>query len=87
MTVEDAHEYFNPVPVVLINCKPNGRWPAPTIRLRPSGSPTLSGGEGNVLSWQESYLNETQEKTLYILDEPTTGLHFHDIQATVNGTA
>jgi excinuclease ABC subunit A len=79
MTVEDAHEFFANFPRirrvldVLVDV-----WLG-YIRLGQS-APTLSGGESQRIKLAFDLAKRSTGKTLYILDEPTTGLHFSDVQ-------
>ena len=79
MTVEDAHGFLNAVPVIerrLLTLLDVGLG---YIRLGQSAT-TLSGGEAQRVKLARELSKRDTGKTLYILDEPTTGLHFHDIQ-------
>ncbi|MEZ9764222.1 excinuclease ABC subunit UvrA [Vibrio splendidus] len=79
MTVEDAHEYFNPVPVIARKLQTLMDVGLSYIRLGQAAT-TLSGGEAQRVKLARELSKRDTGKTLYILDEPTTGLHFHDIQ-------
>jgi len=79
MTVEDASEFFRNVPVVakkLVTLMDVG---LSYIRLGQNAT-TLSGGEAQRVKLAKELSKRDTGSTLYILDEPTTGLHFHDIE-------
>ncbi|MDH5897454.1 excinuclease ABC subunit UvrA [Vibrio splendidus] len=79
MTVEDAREYFTPVPVIARKLQTLMDVGLSYIRLGQAAT-TLSGGEAQRVKLARELSKRDTGKTLYILDEPTTGLHFHDIQ-------
>ncbi|KJY82033.1 excinuclease ABC subunit A [Vibrio galatheae] len=79
MTVEDAREYFAPVPVIARKLQTLIDVGLSYIRLGQAAT-TLSGGEAQRVKLARELSKRDTGKTLYILDEPTTGLHFHDIQ-------
>jgi len=78
MTVEHAYEFFRPVPVVARKLKTLLDVGLGYIRLGQSAT-TLSGGEAQRVKLSLELSKRDTGRTLYILDEPTTGLHFHDI--------
>ena len=78
MTVEHAYEFFKPVPVVARKLKTLLDVGLGYIRLGQSAT-TLSGGEAQRVKLSLELSKRDTGRTLYILDEPTTGLHFHDI--------
>ncbi|ENM5882261.1 excinuclease ABC subunit UvrA [Vibrio metoecus] len=79
MTVEDARELFDPVPVIARKLQTLMDVGLSYVRLGQSAT-TLSGGEAQRVKLARELSKRDTGKTLYILDEPTTGLHFHDIQ-------
>jgi excinuclease ABC subunit A len=79
MTVEDARDFFNPVPVIARKLQTLMDVGLSYIRLGQAAT-TLSGGEAQRVKLARELSKRDTGKTLYILDEPTTGLHFHDIQ-------
>ncbi|MBD1572839.1 excinuclease ABC subunit UvrA [Vibrio sp. S17_S38] len=79
MTVEDAYQFFEPVPVIARKLKTLIDVGLSYIRLGQAAT-TLSGGEAQRVKLAKELSKRDTGKTLYILDEPTTGLHFHDIQ-------
>ncbi len=83
MTVEDAHQFFEPVPVIARKLQTLMDVGLSYIRLGQSAT-TLSGGEAQRVKLSRELSKRDTGKTLYILDEPTTGLHFHDIQQLLN---
>ena len=78
MTVEEAHEFFKPVPMVARRLQTLLDVGLGYIRLGQSAT-TLSGGEAQRVKLSLELSKRDTGRTLYILDEPTTGLHFHDI--------
>ena len=78
MTVEDAHVFFAPVPMLARKLQTLMDVGLSYIRLGQSAT-TLSGGEAQRVKLSRELSKRDTGKTLYILDEPTTGLHFHDI--------
>jgi len=78
MTVEEAHAFFNAVPTVARKLKTLIDVGLSYIRLGQSAT-TLSGGEAQRVKLALELSKRDTGRTLYILDEPTTGLHFHDI--------
>jgi excinuclease ABC subunit A len=78
MTVEHAYEFFKPVPVVARKLHTLLEVGLGYIRLGQSAT-TLSGGEAQRVKLSLELSKRDTGRTLFILDEPTTGLHFHDI--------
>ncbi len=78
MTVEDAHGYFNAVPNIARKLQTLLDVGLGYIRLGQSAT-TLSGGEAQRVKLALELSKRDTGRTLYILDEPTTGLHFADI--------
>ncbi len=79
MTVEDAAEFFRNVPVVARKLQTLTDVGLTYVRLGQNAT-TLSGGEAQRVKLAKELSKRDTGKTLYILDEPTTGLHFHDIE-------
>ncbi len=79
LTVEDAREFFDPVPVIARKLQTLIDVGLSYIRLGQAAT-TLSGGEAQRVKLAKELSKRDTGKTLYILDEPTTGLHFHDIK-------
>ncbi len=79
MTVEEAREFFDAVPVLARKLQTLMDVGLSYIRLGQNAT-TLSGGEAQRIKLSRELSKRDTGKTLYILDEPTTGLHFHDIQ-------
>jgi len=79
MTVEQAHEFFAPVPVVARKLETLLDVGLGYIQLGQSAT-TLSGGEAQRVKLALELSKRDTGRTLYILDEPTTGLHFQDIE-------
>jgi excinuclease ABC subunit A len=77
-TVEDAFEFFNAVPTIARKLQTLLDVGLGYVRLGQSAT-TLSGGEAQRVKLSLELSKRDTGKTLYILDEPTTGLHFHDI--------
>ena len=78
MTVEDALTFFEPVPVIARKLQTLMDVGLSYITLGQSAI-TLSGGEAQRIKLAKELSKRDTGNTLYILDEPTTGLHFHDI--------
>jgi excinuclease ABC subunit A len=78
MTVEDARAFFDAVPMLNRKLQTLMDVGLAYIRLGQSAT-TLSGGEAQRVKLSRELSKRDTGKTLYILDEPTTGLHFHDI--------
>jgi len=79
MTVEDAAEFFSPVPTLARKLHTLMEVGLSYITLGQNAT-TLSGGEAQRVKLAKELSKRDTGKTLYILDEPTTGLHFHDIK-------
>ncbi|QNN46239.1 excinuclease ABC subunit UvrA [Thermomonas brevis] len=80
MTVEAALELFAPVPAIARKLETLMDVGLSYIKLGQSAT-TLSGGEAQRVKLSKELSRRDTGRTLYILDEPTTGLHFHDIEA------
>jgi excinuclease ABC subunit A len=78
MTIEDAHVFFQSVPVIATKLKTLLDVGLSYVRLGQNAT-TLSGGEAQRVKLAKELSKRATGRTLYILDEPTTGLHFHDI--------
>jgi excinuclease ABC subunit A len=79
MTVEEAREFFDAVPAIARKLQTLVDVGLSYIRLGQNAT-TLSGGEAQRVKLSRELSKRDTGKTLYILDEPTTGLHFHDIK-------
>jgi excinuclease ABC subunit A len=79
MTVEDAFKLFEPVPALARKLETLIDVGLSYIKLGQSAT-TLSGGEAQRVKLSRELSKRDTGRTLYILDEPTTGLHFHDIE-------
>ena len=82
MTVGEACEFFAQIPAITRKLSTIAEVGLDYIRL---GQPatTLSGGEAQRVKLATELSKRTNGKTLYILDEPTTGLHFADIEKLI----
>lgn len=78
MTVEEAMAFFEPIPAIHRRLEALHEVGLDYICLGQSAT-TLSGGEAQRVKLAKELAKRDTGKTLYILDEPTTGLHFHDI--------
>ena len=78
MTVEEAHGFFDAVPMLSRKLQTLVDVGLSYIKLGQSAT-TLSGGEAQRVKLSRELSKRDTGRTLYILDEPTTGLHFHDI--------
>ena len=79
MTIEEARGFFDAVPMLKRKLDTLVDVGMSYVRLGQSAT-TLSGGEAQRVKLSRELSKRSTGKTLYILDEPTTGLHFHDIQ-------
>ena len=79
MTIEDALAFFNAVPVIARKLQTLMDVGLSYVRLGQNAT-TLSGGEAQRVKLSRELSKRESGTTLYILDEPTTGLHFHDIK-------
>jgi excinuclease ABC subunit A len=79
MTVEDARVFFDAIPAIARKLQTLMDVGLSYIRLGQSAT-TLSGGEAQRVKLAKELSKRDTGQTLYILDEPTTGLHFHDIK-------
>lgn len=79
MTIEDARVFFDAVPAIARKLQTLMDVGLSYIKLGQSAT-TLSGGEAQRIKLSKELSKRGTGKTLYILDEPTTGLHFHDIE-------
>jgi excinuclease ABC subunit A len=83
MTVAEAAEFFSAVPALARKLQTLMDVGLGYVRLGQSAT-TLSGGEAQRVKLSLELSKRDTGRTLYILDEPTTGLHFHDIQLLLN---
>lgn len=83
MTVEDAHAFFDVIPSIEKKLQTLIDVGLSYIRLGQAAT-TLSGGEAQRVKLAKELSKRDTGRTLYILDEPTTGLHFYDIQQLLN---
>ncbi len=79
MTVEDALNFFENIPSIHRKCQTLMDVGLSYLQLGQRAT-TLSGGEAQRIKLAKELSKRETGKTLYILDEPTTGLHFHDIK-------
>ncbi|NEV64889.1 excinuclease ABC subunit UvrA [Thiorhodococcus minor] len=79
LTIEDALEFFAPVPVIKRKLQTLVDVGLAYVTLGQSAT-TLSGGEAQRVKLSRELSKRDTGRTLYILDEPTTGLHFHDVK-------
>jgi excinuclease ABC subunit A len=79
MTVEEGHEFFQAIPTLERKLQTLIDVGLPYIQLGQSAT-TLSGGEAQRVKLSKELSRRSTGNTLYILDEPTTGLHFHDVK-------
>ncbi|UTW11064.1 excinuclease ABC subunit UvrA [Marinobacterium rhizophilum] len=83
MTVEEGREFFDAIPALARRLQTLMDVGLSYIRLGQAAT-TLSGGEAQRVKLAKELSKRDTGKTLYILDEPTTGLHFYDIQQLLN---
>ena len=79
MTIEEACDFFDAVPVLARKCQTLIDVGLSYVHLGQSAT-TLSGGEAQRMKLARELSKRGTGETLYILDEPTTGLHFHDVK-------
>ncbi|HPR42011.1 MAG TPA: excinuclease ABC subunit UvrA [Candidatus Methanofastidiosa archaeon] len=79
MSVEEALEFFSNIPSIKRKLKTLNEVGLGYIKLGQS-STTLSGGEAQRIKLTKELAKKSTGNTLYLLDEPTTGLHFHDVK-------
>ncbi|MCT8160318.1 excinuclease ABC subunit UvrA [Pseudoruegeria sp. SHC-113] len=79
MTVEDAREFFQAVPAIRDKMEALSRVGLDYIKVGQQAT-TLSGGEAQRVKLSKELAKRSTGRTLYILDEPTTGLHFEDVR-------
>jgi excinuclease ABC subunit A len=79
MTVEDAANFFQAVPVIREKMETLKRVGLGYVKVGQSAT-TLSGGEAQRVKLSKELSKRATGRTLYILDEPTTGLHFEDVR-------
>lgn len=83
MDVGTACDFFEPIPSIRKKLELLKKVGLDYLKLGQS-STTLSGGEAQRIKLAKELVRPATGKTIYILDEPTTGLHFHDIQHLLN---
>ena len=86
MTVEEAADFFKAVPRVRETFKTLHRVGLDYIHVGQQAT-TLSGGEAQRVKLAKELSKRATGRTLYILDEPTTGLHFHDVAKLLGSAA
>lgn len=79
MTVDDAYEFFAAIPAIARKLDTLRKVGLGYIHLGQQAT-TLSGGEAQRIKLSKELARRSTGKTLYVLDEPTTGLHFHDVK-------
>jgi excinuclease ABC subunit A len=83
MSVDEAYELFENIPPIRNKLETLRRVGLGYIKLGQS-STTLSGGEAQRIKLTRELSKKATGRTLYLLDEPTTGLHFHDVNKLIN---
>ncbi|MDA7950353.1 MAG: excinuclease ABC subunit UvrA [Pirellulaceae bacterium] len=83
LDIQQAMELFENIPKIYDKLKTLHDVGLDYLKLG-QPSPTLSGGEAQRIKLARELSKRSTGKTLYVLDEPTTGLHFHDIQLLLN---
>lgn len=83
MTIDEATEFFQPIPKIFMKVKTMQDVGLGYITLGQQ-STTLSGGEAQRIKLATELSKRQTGNTLYILDEPTTGLHFEDVKVLMD---
>lgn len=83
LTIDDAYHFFENIPSIKNKLDLLRRVGLGYVKLG-QPAPTLSGGEAQRIKLSKELSKKATGKTLYILDEPTTGLHFEDIRRLLN---
>lgn len=83
MSVEESAEFFSELPLIKSKLDTLKKVGLDYMRIG-QPSPTLSGGEAQRIKLAKELARPSTGNTLYILDEPTTGLHFHDIKKLID---
>ena len=82
MSIDEAIEFFENIPAIKNKLEQLSRVGLGYIKLGQS-STTLSGGEAQRIKITRELTKKATGKTIYLLDEPTTGLHFHDVKRLI----
>jgi excinuclease ABC subunit A len=82
MTVDEAYLFFKNVPLIKKKLETLVDVGLGYIKLG-QNAVTLSGGEAQRIKLSKELSKKTNQNTLYLLDEPTTGLHFHDVKQLI----
>jgi excinuclease ABC subunit A len=83
MTIEDAEEFFKDIPMINDKLKILNQVGLAYLTLGQSAT-TLSGGEAQRIKLSKELAKHGTSKTLYLLDEPTTGLHYEDVRKLID---
>lgn len=83
MTIEDAEEFFRDIPFIYDKLKVLNQVGLDYLTLGQSAT-TLSGGEAQRIKLSKELAKRGTGKTLYLLDEPTTGLHYDDVRKLID---
>jgi excinuclease ABC subunit A len=83
MSIDEASEFFSEIPPIYKKLSLLKRVGLGYIKLGQSAT-TLSGGEAQRIKLAKELIRPPKGQTIYILDEPTTGLHFHDIRKLID---
>ena len=86
MPIEEARDFFAAVPVIARHLRTLNDVGLGYVRLG-QPAPTLSGGEGTWVKLASELQKRSTGRTVYVLDEPTTGLHFEDVRKLRAGQA
>jgi len=82
LTIEEGLEFFKSIPKIVFKLEQLKKIGLDYLKLGQS-SPTLSGGESQRLKLARELVKPSSTNTLYILDEPTVGLHFYDLNKLI----